>query len=514
MVYTETIKLEDKVSDDAKHAAKTVDILSKSLANVQSAMVKAMALGDMKGFNKLATQHTELQSAIGGVDKALLKEMDTARKADEEAKKGEKARKAAAEQQKTMAAQTTANMAKVKVAMAMGREAVGQAIAGMRKAFTSLAAGDVKGAIEGVTQSVAGIAKMLDLVVPGLGQAASAIITIAGGLAGVTAGLIKEGAEFALVTNDVAGEMAAMKKGFKENIANMFKGINIKPFVGEMKGLFEIFDESKPSGQAMKQAIGGAFNAIFAVLTKVVPIVKHFFLDIVILSLKAYIAVKPLIKGIQDFAKSAEGSAMISKVMNALGVALKVAGAAMLFVVVAALALGAAFVAIVVAVVTLSATLLAFIGETAVALGAWIASASTAAYDFISGLVNGITSGTLRVVSAVKGMATSAISAVTSTLKIGSPSLVMKEKGLDTAEGMAGGIDAGASQVEGASTGMANAAVKGASAPTAQTATATKAAGAQITVMVQIDGAGKSALEITEEMVAAVFNRMALEAGV
>lgn len=566
MVYNETIKLEDKVSDNAKHAARTVDVLSKSLANVQASLVKANALGDTKAFNKLATQHDALKAAIGGVDAALLKEVETAKaaglaaaatakvneanaKAKELAAKAaavavekaakaealaitkaakeketaekassvavEKAQKAAMDRQKLLAAQTTANMAKVKVAMSMGREAVTAAIGGMKKAFTSLASGDVRGAIEGTTQAVAGIAKMLDLVVPGLGQAVSAIVTIAGGLAGVTAGLVKSGVEFALVTNDVAGEMAAMKKGFTENITAMFKGINIKPFIGEMKGLFEIFDQSKPSGQAMKAAIGGAFNKVFEVLTKVVPMVKHFFLDIVILSLKAYIALKPLIKGIKDFASSAEGAAIINTVLSGLWTMLKVVGVAFGVVVVAALVLWGAMILVSVAVWSAVGAAFGMLSEVSMALGEWIASAATSAYDFISGLVNGITGGAIRVVGAVKGLASQAISAVTSTLKIGSPSRVMMGKGLDTAEGMAVGIEAGADDVHGAASTMATAAAKGASAaPQPAPTTAAKGSGATILVNVQIDGAGKSALEITEEMVAAVFGRMALEAGV
>ena len=513
-VHTETILLEDKVSPAAKEAAGQAKVLGAALDAVTKSLLKAAELGNIDSFQKLTQQSESLKAALGQVDAGLIKEMATAKAADAANLKAAKAKAKLASEESLAAAKTTANMAKVKVAMSMGREAVTAAIGGMKKAFTSLASGDVKGTIEGVTQAVAGIAKMLDLVVPGLGQAVSAIVQIAGGLAGVTAGLIKSGVEFALVTNDVTGEMAAMKKGFSENISEIFKGIKIGPFIGELKGLFQIFDQSKPSGKIMKDFIGGAFNKIFEILAKVTRAAKIFFLDAMILAMDLAIALFPLYKAIDKFAKSAEGSEIINAVLSALVTVAKVLGVALLVVVAAAVILWAAMMAIGVAVVVAVGALLGFMTETSLALGAWITSASTAAYDFISGLVNGITSGAIRVVGAVKGLATAAIGAVTSALKIGSPSRIMMGVGLDTAEGMAGGIEEGESAVHGASTGMADAAVKGANAPQADAAGAAKVGGAPITVYVQIDGAGKSALAITEEMVAACFGRIALQAGV
>jgi phage-related protein len=565
-------------------------------------------------------------------------------------------------------------------AMAVGKASIGEAISGIKNSFSSLAEGDVKGAVAGLTDSIAGMAKMLDLVVPGLGEAAAVVIQIAGGLVGITVGLIKSGADFAiastqaktqmlamfdalgngkitgeevddmldglsaklgqtkdvmvplvkefaamgitskdalekmttaalsakalvggadsgaqafeklskkiqlasetgqglkiplkglgslaemgLTVDDVAKKMgvsaaelagqlkagtanatkfgdalqdaliekgagplekmglglANLKSMFQQYIGDMFEDMSkdIEPFMTEVKSLFSIFDsKSKPSGDALKQGIGAFFKQVFAAATKVVPMVKHFLLDIIIYGLKAYIAIKPIIGAIKEFASSAEGAKTISFVLSSLWEVLKVVGTSILVVVGLMGAMWAAMIAVSVAVWTAVGAFLGFVSEAGGALAGWVSSAATAAYDFIAGLVGGIGKGAGQVVDAVKDLASSATDSFKSALGIHSPSKVMMGLGVSTGAGVAEGIDSTADDVHGASSGLANAAVKGVSdGSDAPTSNSGPKAGANITVQVTIDGAGKSAQEITEAMVASVFERYALAAGV
>ena len=582
-------------------------------------------------------------------------------------------------------------------AMAVGKESIGAAISGIKSAFSSLASGDVKGAVAGLTDAVAGMAKMLDLVVPGLGQAVAAVIQIAGGLVGITAGLIKSGVEFAISSNEskqamlglfdamgggittgleteamidglkekfgiskdslvaytnelhklgvtdlgqvesgilamasaaaltkggaealvsfrkkidlavesggklkiaekqiatlgetganvadvakvmgisvgeltknlaagtvdaskfgdalqtaiikkgqgplerMAASSANLKKLLSEAWGDLFEDIDVAPFMQEVKKLFDIFGQGTESGKALKAGIGGFFKEVFAILTKVVPMVKHFLLDMVIYALKAYIALKPIGKAISEFANSATGAAMITQVLSGLWTVLKAIGVVIAVVAGVAIVLWAAMVVVSTTVWSLlgaiislwvdgfekgiaslsavGAAISGFAAEAWAVLTGWVSGAATAAADFVAGLVSGITAGAGAVVGAVKGLADGAAGAFKSALGIKSPSKVMAGFGEHMGGGVVQGLEASESSVHGASSGVADAAVKGMASGGADAggASAAKGGGANIVVNVQIDGAGKSAEQITQEMVSNVFAQMALQAGV
>lgn len=62
-------------------------------------------------------------------------------------------------------------------ARAIGKDA----LAGITGSLASLATGGVKGAIEGIVDTVAGLSQALDLLIPGLGQATASLVKFAGG---------------------------------------------------------------------------------------------------------------------------------------------------------------------------------------------------------------------------------------------------------------------------------------------------------------------------------------------
>lgn len=495
-------------------------------------------------------------------------------------------------------------------AMNVGKETISSALGSIAGAFKSLASGDVKGAVTGVADAVGDMAKLLDLAVPGLGQAVSSVIKIAGGFAGITAGLIQSGAALALesagaktamlnmfdamgggkvkgeevegmidnlkaktgvLKDELAGftktmmamgetdlgnlessihamasaqaimgqegvsaftalksklteaanagdkfklgekqlaklyktgvnvddiakkmgtsadklrkELAAggvdakkfgdaiesslidkgkgpldtmtaqlpyLKKMFSESIGDMFEDIDVAPFLGAVKDLFKVFSQASPAGQAMKAGIGGFFKEVFATATALVPVVKSFFLDMVIWALKAYIAAKPIVKTIIEIATSAKTAEYVNVVLSQLWTVLQVIGVVIAVVVVAFVALWAAMVAVSIIVWTIVGAFLNVGIAIASTLAGWVSSAASTASNFVMGLVQGITNGGASVVSAVTGLADQAKGAFKSALGIKSPSTVMAELGGYTTEGFQQGVEDGTASTQNA----------------------------------------------------------------
>lgn len=735
-MFTETIALQDKVSAPAAQAAKQMAVLDSAIDKTEQALTIAAATGNVKKYQALSKDLTSYKAALDAIppelkeqiaaDKALadqqsktaerkkaqaaidkaeaaqrkaqlqadlkdrqaieaqkLKDQQAADKAL--AKEKESALKEEAQALKEADAQKKALQDKALAdgahAMQVGKETIQAAVAGIKNAFSALASGDIKGAIAGVTDAVSSMAKMLDLVVPGLGQAVSTLVQIAGGMAGITAGLIKSGMALAIEAHegkaamltyfdamgqgvvtgaqteemidslkakigvakddlvgwtkqlqamgmvdlgeieknltaiasstalmgssgaqaftditkkiqlavnstgkleggkkiwkaladtganvvDVAQQMgmsvddfkkkldagtidaakfgdalqdALIKKGagplqrmasslpnlkklLSESIGDMFEDIDVGPFLAQVKSLFDIFGQGKASGQAMKGGIQGAFQGIFDAATKVVPYIKHFLLDLVILGLKAYIGLKPLIKWAKEMG---EKQAVVDGLKNALvGIGLAVAA-------MSAPLVGAAAVVtlLVTAFGAASAMAASFVGAVVKlgtdvfnTLNGYIAQAISWGTNFVMGIVNGIVSGASAIVGAVTNIANLASSTFSSVLDMHSPSKVMALQGGYVAAGVAEGIDAGAPVVSGASANLA-AATSGGFADAASSDAASGGSGAsasksgggmQVTATIMFNGAVQGAQELTEQAVSLIFEKIALEQG-
>jgi hypothetical protein len=500
-------------------------------------------------------------------------------------------------------------------AVRVGKEVIGAAIDGVKNAFKSLASGDVAGALSSLVDGLAGVAKSLDLLVPGLGEVAAAAVQAAGGIASLTLGgaalaisaneakakwtslfdalgggqttgaetlgmldelgdkigqtreqlaplargfmtmgitgkeqleglttaaaaanaMVAGGAdaftklygqinaaaatgskltipykkldtqlrEMGLNVGDLAGQMgmstdklqaglkagtisasalgtaltdAASSKGagplqraansltsvwakFKENIDKIFESIDVGPFLEQVKSLFDIFGQGPASGQALKAGIGGFFKQVFETATKVVPMVKHFLLDLVIWGLKGYIALKPIVTWFQDLRKNQTVMAIMTQAFEGLKIAVEVVAGVIAAVVVLFLGLAAVGTAVGASLWALAGIVIGFVTDTIVKLGEWVTEAENAGTDFVKGLIDGITSGAAGVVDAVTGLAGKAKDAFTDFLGIKSPSKVMFEAGdVGVAGGVAAGVQAGTPDVAAASADMAKAA--------------------------------------------------------
>jgi len=252
---------------------------------------------------------------------------------------------------------------------------------------------------------------------------------------------------------------------FKENVSALFEDLapDAKAFMAEVRGIADEFMRGSATSGVAKSAIGAVFHTLFDWATRATHAVHIAFLDVEIMALKAAIAVAPTAKAVQRFWAT---HAMSDKLLTALkGVAIILGvlavGAAIAFspIVIGAAAATAAVLGIAYAVGWVAGK----IGSVGKTLKSWAASAYAAATDFISGLVSGIKAGVGRAVDAVKGLGSSVVGAIKGVLHIQSPSRVMAEVGLQTAQGMAVGIDQGQSDVARAASRLGGAAVSSSS---------------------------------------------------
>jgi len=310
---------------------------------------------------------------------------------------------------------------------------------------------------------------------------------------------------------------ANLGKLLQEYLGDLFEdmGKDIKPFLAEVKSLFSILDsKANPSGKALKEGIEAFFKNVFAQATKVVPMIKHFLLDVIIYGLKAYIAIKPIIGWFKQLGQNQTVMSALTGAMKVLGVILLVIGAAVAAVVLVLLAAWAASVVLVVGVYALIAAFGEFITGVGKSIVEWVSGAASAASDFVMGLVNGIKNGTGMVIEAVTALGSSAIGGLKKVLGIASPSKVMMQLGGHTATGFTEGLDNAGPQVQAAAGAMAGGAIAGAGgAASAPAASGGGGGGSNINVVINVDGGGKSWQEVTEEAFAILLERLALQGG-
>ncbi len=123
---------------------------------------------------------------------------------------------------------------KIKDPAEIARHALDGLSSGLKGMASALAGGNAKGAIEGATEALAGLATTLDIVVPGLGQVAAAAVKVVGAFVGVAAG----GVELALevtaanaaleATFDALGKMLFRAMGFAREGPAAFQKIERK----------------------------------------------------------------------------------------------------------------------------------------------------------------------------------------------------------------------------------------------------------------------------------------------
>lgn len=284
----------------------------------------------------------------------------------------------------------------------------------------------------------------------------------------------------------------SIKAKFDEGITSIFSGLSdaVRPFMQAIKDLFSEFNKGAPSVTVAGGIMKAVLTTLFGWATKVVNALHYGFLVVEVAALKIAIALAPFVKWLIAI----WSNAAVLKGLKIILIGLVAPIAA----IVVFLGLVATGVAIVVGgIVT---------GVSMIAAGfSWIVGQVA---NFISGIVEGIASGTGAVVGAVTKLASSALAAFKGALGIKSPSAVMRLQGQYMAAGTVQGLEAGTPSVRAAAAGMAGAGVAGG----AQGGAARGGGAMSVTFApgsIVIDGAGKSAIQITEEMMTLVFERLA-----
>lgn len=319
--------------------------------------------------------------------------------------------------------------------------------------------------------------------------------------------------------------METLGAKFKENIGKLFEDVDIEPFVSALHDVVDMFGQGNGAGITLKGTITGLFSGIFSIMGKVIHQSQLLFLGMVILGLRAYIAVKPFLGALKAIGVvllgAAAGYAIYSAGLGAVAAASWIASGGLTA---AAVAGWAALAPVLVAAAP-------FIAFGAAVMTVWEAfkhwdEIKDVAGNLINGLVSGIESGAGLVWSAIKNLGHGAMKALKGVLGIASRSKEFAKLGMFGGEGLAYGFTRSSGMVSDAVSGVGEQAVRSGgkaidpkqfSASVNATPSASGGGkGASVVVHVggiHIDGAGKDSEEITETAVTLVFERVALELG-
>jgi len=265
------------------------------------------------------------------------------------------------------------------------------------------------------------------------------------------------------------------------NLQDIFAGAKTRKATGEfgsaLSGFTERFGENKAEGKALQTLLGTISAPLIGALKALMPLAVSTFramiiltLDVAIAAAKAALAIKKIIPdeakdAIKDFTSSEDAMtaatwaliaviAVVTVVLAVLTGILVVLGAIILGVVVAAVLIVVApfvlFAAILAAVIVAIYATISAIVDIVSELGGLASAGATTAGNMIDGLVAGIRSGVGVVADAMRALASSAIGALKSALKIASPSKVFEQLGAFTGEGFTVGVEAETSDVQNA----------------------------------------------------------------
>jgi hypothetical protein len=230
--------------------------------------------------------------------------------------------------------------------------------------------------------------------------------------------------KFGAVAEKKALNIGAQFTRLKDNISKLFEDVDTGPFLEGFNSIVKVFDQSTESGKALKFLVTSFFTGLFKLVAKVAPYVTAFLKGMVIIGLKAYIALKPLGKAFGSIGDQKSGVDAVASVMSKLGDAI-------------------AFV-----IKNLVPAILFFgkLGSIFLDVESTLVGLVTDFYDagsnIITGLVSGIKDGASKVVSAVEDTAHAALDKFTGIFGIHSDSKLMAKMGGHLMGGLESGIAA------------------------------------------------------------------------
>ena len=303
----------------------------------------------------------------------------------------------------------------------------------------------------------------------------------------------------------------------KDGFASLFEkaGPDVKAFMKEMAKLFSMFGRGTPQMKAMQKVVTEALRAILKWGAEAVKFIAKWARENLTAAkiANAWKTVKSVFGTVASVVKA------VVKVFVALWPIIKIVAVVGMILVGAALLIVGALLAVMAIVVAVAALL---VGGLVAAIGAVIDAFSGlskgskgAVTAWGEGLIAGILSFAGSAASAAASVAGGIVGAFKSALGIASPSKVMMKMGGYASEGAAVGVEKGADRVEGAGAKLGGA-MAGGAAGAANGSNARGKGGLSVTFAdgaIRIDGAGKSGLEITEEMLMIVLEKLAASQG-
>ena len=301
----------------------------------------------------------------------------------------------------------------------------------------------------------------------------------------------------------------------KEAFEDIFKDLGpvVEPFMEAVKSLFGEFNKGKPMMEGFKAIAKSVFTVLFTVAKHVVDWIHLGLLKLYIGWLKIKIAIAPVTNALGQLFTS-------SRVIWLIEGIIKMVAFAFGLLLLAASPVIAAFAAIVAVGMLLWSVISAIVGAIGQAI-AWLfglgAAALSAGANFVKGLIDGILSGIGGAVGAVKNLGGSILGALKGVLGIASRSKLTYKIAGHLTEGVTDGLDDGKRDVQRAAAGTGAAAAGGVMQGAAGAANGA-GGGSTFNITIEkgaitIQGAGGDIFSLTEEMVALVFERVALREG-
>jgi hypothetical protein len=238
----------------------------------------------------------------------------------------------------------------------------------------------------------------------------------------------------------------------RANIAKLFSGVNVEPFLEKLSGPLELLKETNDVGKALKHALTALFQPLTDSAGDSMPLLEGFIYGItlsiqglVIMSLHAAV-----------WLKKTFGDSELLKKIDAFGIGISLGELALKSFIYAAVAVGlvlATVIGILAAIPAVMTTVIGFFVKLGTAMWSGIigaikliategpGAALEAAGDIVMGLINGIIEGGPKVAKAMLDLAKSGIKAFKSALGIASPSKVFKAEARWIGSGVAEAVD-------------------------------------------------------------------------
>ena len=356
--------------------------------------------------------------------------------------------------------------------------------------------------------------------------AAVAIAAVAAAIVAVTAAAMAGIAsilKWSIALADKNKDVEKQTTRLRSNIDKIFSGLKIDGVIAGLEKVADLFEENSSSANAIKTVFESLFQPLVDGIAAFIPKVIAGFIQFEIWVMKALIKIKPFGSTLMTIGK------VVAYSFAVIGAAVAVAIGVLL--VPFAILIGSVMACV-------AAVMLLWAGiQIAVqwfsALGSTISSGVSSAITslraefeglsdlslveigtrIIEGLAQGIRNGGAAVLSAITGVVGGAIGSAKKLLGIASPSKVFAEIGMNTAEGMAGGVDGGAQQVQSSLETMVAPPEpeKAAAAPTASGGGGANFSGAQF-IFQGVQGA-EDAVSRFEELMLSIMEGKSLQSG-